>query len=114
MRRRFVGLVTLVLAAGVACSSSSGSSSSSSASSCDQQIVASTACYTCGQNSCGSQLSSYESACSSYFSCVCPGGTYSVSAFMSSTCSGDLTGSCGSADNALLTCISQNCVGACG
>jgi hypothetical protein len=37
-----------------------------------------------------------------------------VSAFMSSTCSGDLTGSCGSADNALLTCISQNCVGACG
>jgi hypothetical protein len=32
---------------------------------------------------------------------------------MSSTCTGDLTGSCGSASNALGTCISQNCLAPC-
>ena len=35
------------------------------------------ACTSCLENSCGTQLSNFESSCTDYLQCICPGGTYS-------------------------------------
>src|ERR1700689_2719612 len=46
-------------------------------------------CYACLQDSCGTELGTYESACNDYIGCSCPGGSYSASAASSASCQKD-------------------------
>jgi hypothetical protein len=67
-------------------------------------------CFSCMQTSCGPELSTLESACSDYFSCVCPGGNLSCSANASSACEQDGNeAACASAGLPFGTCLQKNC-----
>jgi hypothetical protein len=66
-------------------------------------------CFECVRASCGPELSDYESACSDYLSCVCPGGNFSCSA-ESSACNANAGGSsCATAEASYGACGLQNC-----
>ncbi len=106
----FVAGLIAVAAAAFACSSSSSGGNSSSA--C-VYAGADSSCQSCMQNSCGSQVSSGESACSAYLSCACPGGTFSESAASASSCQMQVTSACSSAEQAIVQCESSNCASAC-
>jgi transposase len=70
-------------------------------------------CFACVQASCGPELSGYESACSDYLSCVCPGGNFSCSA-ATSACNPNAGGSsCAIAENSYGACGLQHCKTAC-
>jgi hypothetical protein len=71
-------------------------------------------CFSCVQASCGAELSGYESACSDYLSCVCPGGNFSCSLATSSACNPNAGGSsCATAEASYGTCGLQNCKAQC-
>src|ERR1700685_3033646 len=71
-------------------------------------------CFACVKASCGPELSGYESACSGYLSCVCPGGNFSCSAATSTACNPSAAGSsCATAENSFGACGLQNCKTAC-
>ena len=70
------------------------------------------ACTTCENNSCGSELSGVESGCSSYLSCICPGGTFTSSA--AESCEIDISSaSCASAVMAMSQCVEKHCTSEC-
>lgn len=106
-----LGAVAMAAVALVACSSSSNGSGSNT--SCVEGSAPNEACYSCAQSNCGSQLSAFESDCSTYLSCVCPGGTYSSTAAASSGCNADVTGQCQTTDMTFSTCIQQKCESTC-
>ncbi|HEY1697849.1 MAG TPA: hypothetical protein VGG39_37065 [Polyangiaceae bacterium] len=68
-------------------------------------------CWSCLQGSCGSELGTFESDCSAYVDCVCPGGTYD--ACNATTCEPQITGVCGTSAQAVATCETQSCESAC-
>jgi hypothetical protein len=71
-------------------------------------------CFSCVQASCGPELSDYESACSDYLSCVCPGGNFSCSLATSSACNPNAGGSsCATAEASYGACGLQNCKAQC-
>ena len=90
-------------AAVFACSSSSGGGG---ASACLQSSTSS-ACYSCTQQNCGSELSNAESACSDYLNCVCAGGSFN--ACNEQSCSSKITSGCASAlqNSSCSACTSQ-------
>jgi len=107
-----VGVVAVL-----ACSSNSSSGGGNSSSSCLQQTIDSSnsGCYSCVQSKCASQLSTFESACSDFFSCICPGGTYSATADGSSACTQkQQEPACQSATEAGEQCSNTNCPSQCG
>jgi hypothetical protein len=74
--------------------------------------MATTACTSCEQGPCGSELDSVESGCQTYLQCICPGGM--VSASGSEACEDDISApSCASAVQAMQACISAHCAGQC-
>src|ERR1700722_5594190 len=74
------------------------------------------ACTSCLENSCGTQLSNFESACTDYLQCICPGGTYSDTAAQSTTCQmkGSSDTTCANADTGLTECLNTSCTSECG
>jgi len=109
-----VGVACAALVA-FACSSSSGSGGS--ASSCAQSAAGqgntNGACSSCAESNCGSQISGYESGCSDYLSCICPGGSYNGS--LAQQCvSKAQESSCTPAAESVGTCVQQHCASQCG
>lgn len=72
-------------------------------------------CFSCMQTSCAPELSNIESACSDYYSCLCPHGSFSCSENESSVCNpkGDVL-ACTNASKSMGTCVLQNCGTPCG
>lgn len=105
-----LGAVAMAAMVLVACSSSSSSNSNTS---CVEGSAPNEACYSCAQSNCGSQLSAFESDCSTYLSCVCPNGSYSSTAAASSTCTADVSGQCQTTDMTFGTCVQQKCMSQC-
>jgi hypothetical protein len=105
-----LGAVAMAATVLVACSSSSGSGSNTS---CVEGSAPNEACYSCAQSNCGSQLSAFESDCSTYLSCVCPGGSYSSTAAASMACAADVTGQCQTTDSTFSMCVQQKCQSQC-
>jgi hypothetical protein len=105
----WLGIVATVAGGVFACS---GSTSSGGTTGCLQQSV-SGACYSCVTSHCGSQVSNYESSCTNYISCICPGGTYDACNVAS--CSSQLTtsGACQGADLAVGQCATAACASEC-
>jgi hypothetical protein len=74
------------------------------------------ACASCLQNSCGSQVGAYEGSkgCGAYLACVCPGGTASTSTTAIAACDSQLNeASCTSSAQALTACIDTSCRSQC-
>lgn len=97
----------------LACSSGGGSGG---ATSCAQSAAspggASSACSSCVEANCGSQISGFESGCSDYLSCMCPGGAFNAS--LAQQCQSKAQeSSCTSAGQGVATCASQQCASAC-
>jgi hypothetical protein len=108
---RWIGSAIMASAVGVAAFACSGGGGS-----CLQSLADSLGpgCYACLQASCGQETNTVQSACSAYLSCACPGGTFSSSAAMSSTCAADeQQSSCQTAQSALDSCTSQSCGSPC-
>ena len=101
----------------VACSSTSsaGPTNYGSYTSCISQ-GASSDCVSCVESNCGTALSNIESACTSYWSCACPGGNYDATAAMSSSCEANLTGNnaCSNETAGFNTCVNSSCAAQCG
>ena len=119
----YLGATTLAVM--VACTSNDGSAPpGSSGGDCayDQAHVlelasgAGSACASCLQNSCGSQVGAYEDGkgCGAYLSCVCPGGITSTSTTAIAACDAQLNeASCASSSQALTACIDTSCRSPC-
>jgi hypothetical protein len=99
----------------VACSSSSGDNGASSAPICKGNAGAtgpgSSACTSCTNSKCGSQLAALESACGAYVACyqdcecsdlTCIGG-----------CTSNVNSSCEPSVSSVTTCLSQSCASEC-
>ena len=103
------------IAALLGCSSSSSGSDGNAGCLEAQAATGGSGCYACIQSKCASQLTSYESVCSAYISCVCPSGMFSVTAAESAACEQDLSESaCTSASQAGQDCQTANCATECG
>ncbi|HEY1694245.1 MAG TPA: hypothetical protein VGG39_18880 [Polyangiaceae bacterium] len=104
-----LGAVVGAAVAAVACSSSSKGNGSGS---CNGAPTTESAdCTSCIENSCGSQVSAYESACSDYVSCFCNGG---ANAQAEQNCESKLSeGNCASAGDAVGTCEQSSCATQC-
>jgi hypothetical protein len=91
------------------------SAASSCINSAQSQSGSSPGCTSCVESRCASQVSGFESACSAYLSCVCPGGAaYSVAAATSSACMADeMQPGCQSASTAVGSCASSSCMSEC-
>jgi hypothetical protein len=111
MKMGWLGLVAVVAGGVFACSGSTTSGGGGGAA-CLQQST-SGACYSCVQSHCGSQVSNFESSCTDYVSCICPGGTYDACNVAS--CSSHLTasGACQGADMAVGQCATASCATEC-
>lgn len=105
-----VGLSAVALAA-FACSSSSGGGGGAASSCFASAAGASQACQSCVESSCSSQLSSTNSACSDFLSCVCPGGTYNANNLQ--MCASKETSACQMAGSSVGSCEQQNCASQC-
>ena len=106
-----VGASVAVAVAAFACSGSSGSTANACISSAFAQ--GGTGCTTCIDDSCGSELGSFESACTDYINCVCPGGTYDSTKLSGCQATAKNDSSCVSADQTFATCLQNNCTAAC-
>jgi hypothetical protein len=109
MFSRATSLIVLVALACLACSGPSDDTPQ-----CLGALVTMTtsACTTCQQNSCGSELSSVESGCSAYLECICPNGTFTTSE--TESCETDIsTASCSSAVQAMSQCVEKHCTSQC-
>ncbi len=107
----WLGLVAAVAGGVFACSGTTTTSGGGGAA-CLQQSVSS-ACYSCVQSHCGSQVSNYESSCTDYISCICPGGSYDSCNVASCTSHLTATGACQGADMAIGQCATASCVSEC-
>ena len=102
-----VALATVTVLVGMLACSSSGNGS------CLSEAVGSD-CYSCVQSNCGSELSTFESSCNDYLSCVCLGGNFSCSARTSATCQQkEQESSCDSAGDTISNCSQQKCESVC-
>jgi hypothetical protein len=108
------GLIASLVALSAAAFACSSSSNSGGASNACVYAGTSSSCQSCVQNSCGSQVSSGESACSGYLNCACPGGSFSQTAAESSSCQQQIDSSCASAEQSIVSCEEQNCASQCG
>src|SRR5580704_13198404 len=110
---RWMVVALAVAAAAFACSSNNGGGVDGS--SCISNSLSSTgnsACSPCLEASCSSLLGGFESACSDYLTCICPGGTLNQG--LESQCSSKATeGTCNSSAQTLLSCIEANCQSQC-
>jgi hypothetical protein len=100
----------------VACSSSSSSGSGSSSYPTCQGATGtsgagSTACSSCVESHCGSQVSAVESTCSAYLSCY--QGCQCSDATCLEGCVSKMDSACQNADGPLASCITQNCSSQC-
>jgi hypothetical protein len=107
----WLGLVAAVAGGVFACSGSTSSSGGGNAACLEQST--STACYSCVTSHCGSQVSNYESSCTDYISCICPGGSYDACNVTS--CGSHLTesGACQGAYMAVGQCATASCTSEC-
>jgi hypothetical protein len=72
----------------------------------------SSACSTCEQSSCGSQLDAAEDGCQPYLSCICPNGMPTPGE--TEACDMDLSASaCATPLAALVSCLDSACKSAC-
>jgi hypothetical protein len=104
------GGIVAVTAAAFACSNSSGGAGGGGgSSSCLSQEVGA-ACLSCVQANCPSVVTNYESGCSDYLGCICPGGTFSCSAQSSNACqTAQQESACATANSAGAACATQYC-----
>jgi hypothetical protein len=106
-RRWVFAALATSFAALVACSSKPSSSGPPQACVAGA-ISASGACESCIQSSCASALGNYESACSDYFACACPDGSFNAS--YEGACETQATESgCESETEALAACEMTSC-----
>ena len=70
------------------------------------------ACFDCTKSSCGSDLSTFQSGCPSFWTCECPNGEPVGSG--SNDCQSDLVGSCATEALALDDCEHTTCAAQCG
>lgn len=98
-----------------ACSSSSSSGGSSGYPTCQGATGStgpgSSACSSCVESNCGSDVSSVESACGAYLSCY--EGCQCSDLSCIENCESKITGNCSSAETPLSTCLSQHCASQC-
>jgi hypothetical protein len=110
-----LGAMAMTAAAACACSSTSSSSGSAGPTACTTSGFDSNgnaACGTCVESACASQVSMFQSACSDFQSCACPGGTFNPADEKS--CESKLTESgCSSALSVLDSCQQQHCTAKC-
>jgi hypothetical protein len=107
----WLGLAAAVAGGIFACSGTTTTSGGGNAA-CLQQSTSS-ACYSCMTSHCGSQVTNFESSCSDYVSCICPGGAYDACNVAS--CGSHITasGACQGADMAVGQCAEASCASAC-
>jgi hypothetical protein len=102
------------LAVVVACSSSSNGGSGNYPT-CQGNTMTtgsnSTACSSCVQSHCGSQISSVESSCSAFLSCF--SGCMCSDLNCISGCASKIDSTCQNAESPLTTCQNQNCMSQC-
>jgi hypothetical protein len=110
MKVAWLALVAGVAAGVFACSGSTGSGGGNGA--CLQQSTSS-ACYSCMTSQCGSQVNDYESSCSDYVSCICPGGSYDACNVASCGSHLTATGACQGAYMAVGQCATASCASQC-
>ncbi len=106
----WLGLAAAIAGGVFACSGSN--SGGVGGADCLQQSVSS-ACYSCVQSHCASQLSNYEGSCTGYISCVCPGGTYDACNVASCSTQITTSGACQGDDLALQQCGTASCASEC-
>jgi hypothetical protein len=108
----WLGLAAVV-AAGVFTFACSGSTTSGGGGGACLQQSTSSACYSCVTSHCGSQVSNFESSCTDYVNCICPGGTYDSCNVVSCSSHITATGACQGADMAVGQCAESNCTSEC-
>jgi hypothetical protein len=95
-----------------ACSGSGNSNDNACFESASEQSGQTEACLGCIESKCASQLSTYESACATFLSCVCPNGTYEGSA--TDACGSNLGSACLLAEQDNVQCAEDMCASQCG
>jgi hypothetical protein len=96
-----------------ACGSSGNSNDNACFESAGEQNGETQACVSCIESKCASQLSTYESACATYISCICPGGTFGGSG-VEDACGSDLGSACLLAGEGNVQCAEDMCTSQCG
>lgn len=100
----------------------SGSNGTSGGSSGNHTLSASclgpsftSACTSCIQASCASEVGAFANDCNDYIQCYCPNGAYSASAQASQSCLSQVTTnpSCLSSAQGMNGCVEQSCAGEC-
>jgi hypothetical protein len=111
----FATALWAAIALGVGCSSSSGSGNNPSPPTCKGATGSagpgSTACSSCTQGSCGSQIASVETACTAYVSCY--SGCQCSDLTCISGCLSKIDSTCQNAYVPLASCLSQKCSSPC-
>jgi hypothetical protein len=100
----------MAVVAALACSSGSSGGGSGGGASCFAQ--GNSACASCVQSKCGSQVSAVESGCSDFIGCVCPSGSFEAN--LAQGCySKEQESGCMSAVQPLTSCEMSNCASEC-
>jgi hypothetical protein len=110
MKMAWLGLAAAVAGGVFACSGTTNGGGSNTA--CLQQSTSS-ACYSCMTTNCSSQVNTFESSCTDYISCICPGGSYDSCNVASCGSHLTATGACQGADMAVGQCAETSCASEC-
>ncbi len=116
MMKSWMGAALALASTLIACSSSNGGTGTPAQESACVTSLESTlpTCAACLETNCQPQITSAESGCSDFVSCICPGGTYNASDLTICEATGALQPTCPAATKAIETCASAHCATQCG